>query len=40
MIADTYQPNSSAHYAEDSSAAVSQLPDERTGVFVLTLPKN
>lgn len=37
MLADTYQPVSSAQYAEDSSAAASQLPDERTGVFVLQL---
>lgn len=37
MIGDTYQPVSSAQYAEDSSNAAAQLPDERNGRFVLVL---
>ncbi len=37
MIADTYQPTSMAHYAEDASEAHKQLPDERNGAFILVL---
>lgn len=34
---DAYAPVSSAQFTEDASEAASQLPDERTGTFVLVL---
>lgn len=37
MLPDTYNPTSSAQYAEQSSIAADTLPDERTGVFILQL---
>lgn len=37
MIPDTYNPTSSAQYAEQASAARNELPDDRTGRFTLVL---
>lgn len=35
---DPYRPVPSSQFAEQSSQAASQLPDDRTGVIVLILP--